>query len=228
MTTKDSLRIDNTAASQNQSASNRRTQAERRELSEQKILMAAMELVAEKGAYAVTLAEIGERAGFSRGLPAHKFGNKSNLLKSLAQFIAENFSVFSRDDRAPKLGIRRLELLADAYLLRDEKDWLPARALIMLTTEAHLLDNNVSDYMAQYNRIVLSYISKNIDSAVAMKDLKADCNSAEVATFLLSVFRGATLLRINDENIDLHGLHDQVMFYLKSIRRPPEKKRTQR
>lgn len=198
--------------------SKRRTQADRRESSEQKILMAAMELVADKGAYAVTLAEIGEKAGYSRGLPAHKFGTKSNLLKALAEYIAENFSVFSEMSSEPKLGIYRLEALINAHLLRKHERWQSARALVMLTTEAKLLDNDLSDYMAQYNRTVLSYLVKNINVAIAEKDLKAECDSAQAGLFLLSIFRGVTLLQMNDPYIDLQGLHTQAMDYLNTLR----------
>ncbi len=219
MNTKDSLRAPRETGSKDRAESRRMTQAERRELSEQKILMAAMELVAQKGAYAVTLAEIGEKAGFSRGLPIHKYGSKSNLLKALAQFIAANFSVFSSANPKPKPGLPRLEKLVDAYLLREGNDWLSARALIMLTTEAHLLDQDVCEHMTQYNRIVLSYISKNVDTAIAEKHFKADCDSDEIAVFLLSVFRGAALLRMNDGEIDLQGLHRQVMRYLAGLRK---------
>lgn len=215
------LKCNSDAEQKKEHVSSRRTQAERREHSEKKILLAAMELIAEKGAYAVTLAEIGEKAGFSRGLPAHKYGSKSNLLKALAKHISTNFSVFSNKNAKSTLGIRRLESLAAGYLQRNDNDWLPSKALIMLTTEARLLDNDLSEYMANYNLQVLSYLRKNIEIAIEKKELKADCNVSEVALFLLSIFRGATLLRINDPNIDLHGLYPQVLFYLDNIRTEP-------
>ena len=53
----------------------RRSHAERREEAERRLLEAAMEIVAKRGTVRMTLAEVGEAAGYSRGLPAHRFGN---------------------------------------------------------------------------------------------------------------------------------------------------------
>ena len=53
----------------------RRTHAQRREQAEQRLLEAALGIVAQRGSIRMTLAEIGEAAGYSRGLPAHRFGS---------------------------------------------------------------------------------------------------------------------------------------------------------
>jgi AcrR family transcriptional regulator len=55
----------------------RRTQAERRAAARDRLLQAAAELIAECGLPAVTLAQVGERAGYSRGIANHHFGTKS-------------------------------------------------------------------------------------------------------------------------------------------------------
>jgi AcrR family transcriptional regulator len=52
----------------------RLTQAERRARSERSLLDAAEQLFAEKGSHRTSLAEIGERAGYSRGLVGERFG----------------------------------------------------------------------------------------------------------------------------------------------------------
>lgn len=58
----------------------RRTQQERRDQASAALLEAAAELVVEEGVRAVTLARVGERAGYSRGLVTHHFGGKQALL----------------------------------------------------------------------------------------------------------------------------------------------------
>ena len=52
-----------------------RTQSDRRDTAEARILDAALRIVAERGTDGMTLAEVGEAAGYSRGLPAHYFGS---------------------------------------------------------------------------------------------------------------------------------------------------------
>ena len=68
----------------------RRTQLERRATSELKIIDAAIHVIGAKGTVRMTLAEVGEAAGYSRGLPAHLFGTKENLLTRVVESFIEN------------------------------------------------------------------------------------------------------------------------------------------
>ena len=68
-----------------------RTQAERRDEAERRILEAATDIAAEGGFEAITLAEAGARAGYSRGLPSHYFRTKDDLLSALGVYIVETF-----------------------------------------------------------------------------------------------------------------------------------------
>ena len=71
----------------------RRTQVERRDEAERRILEAAALIVAENGLEAITLAEAGARAGYSRGLPSHYFKTKADLLSALGAYIIDSFMV---------------------------------------------------------------------------------------------------------------------------------------
>jgi AcrR family transcriptional regulator len=59
------------------------TQAERSAESSQRLLAAAIALIAEKGFEKTTAAEIGERAGYSRAMVRSRYGTKEALLQSL-------------------------------------------------------------------------------------------------------------------------------------------------
>ena len=59
----------------------RRTQEERRTEAEQRLLAAAAQLISETGPASMTLAKVGERAGYSRGLATHHFGSKAALMQ---------------------------------------------------------------------------------------------------------------------------------------------------
>jgi AcrR family transcriptional regulator len=61
----------------------RRSQRERSEESAQRLLDAAIELIAEKGFDRTTVAEIGERAGYSRSMVRARYGSKEALLESI-------------------------------------------------------------------------------------------------------------------------------------------------
>src|ERR1700750_760341 len=89
-----------------------RTQVERRAEAERKLLEAATELIAERGVRAVTLAAVGERAGYSRGLVTHHFGNRQGLLDALTLELQNRFQPPVTDSR----GLKRLLEIVDAYL----------------------------------------------------------------------------------------------------------------
>jgi len=57
----------------------RRTQSDRREVAEGALLQAALSLIASRGVKGTTLAEVGEAAGYSRGIAAHYFKTKDGL-----------------------------------------------------------------------------------------------------------------------------------------------------
>lgn len=66
-------------------SSPRLTQAERVAISDKKMLQAATELVLEIGTDKTTLKEVGERAGYSRGLASARFGSKEELFLRMSE-----------------------------------------------------------------------------------------------------------------------------------------------
>jgi AcrR family transcriptional regulator len=81
----------------------RRTQRERREETERKVLAAATALIAQHGSRALTLAAVGEAAGYSRGIVSHHFGSRENLLRA----VMRDAQAFARmSGIAPRTGWR--------------------------------------------------------------------------------------------------------------------------
>src|SRR5258706_5773586 len=100
----------------------RRSQAERRDEAEQRMLAAAVRLVSERGLERITLAEVGEAAGYSRGLPAHYFGSKGGLIVMLARNLVEGFGrALGRSEHHP-LGLQRLLGIVAFYFDSARKD----------------------------------------------------------------------------------------------------------
>ena len=67
------------------------TQAERTAISDRAMLAAATELLLERGVEKTTLAAIGERAGYSRGLAGYRFGSKAGLFDELCKDISRRW-----------------------------------------------------------------------------------------------------------------------------------------
>ncbi len=63
----------------------RRKQKERSTESAKRLLGAMLALIAEKGFDKTTVAEIGERAGYSRTMVRHRYGSKEQLIETLLE-----------------------------------------------------------------------------------------------------------------------------------------------
>lgn len=75
----------------------RRTQVERVAESSQRLLSAAIEVIAEKGYGPTTAAEISERAGYSAPMVRARYGSKQGLLESILQTVYDPW-LFAPDD----------------------------------------------------------------------------------------------------------------------------------
>lgn len=84
------------------------------------LIKAAGQLIAEQGYAGITLAAVGIRAGYSRGLATARFGSKAGLLDALVDHIMtrwERLRVVPRVEGKPGLAalVAILESIRDAY-----------------------------------------------------------------------------------------------------------------
>lgn len=92
----------------------RRTQAERTALSDSKMFEATIELLCEGGIHGTTLKDIGERAGYSRGLASARFGSKEGLFASLVQNIDTQWTADFARHVGNRTGLEALLATLDA------------------------------------------------------------------------------------------------------------------
>ena len=76
---------------QTQTQPKRMTQTERTDLSDRRMLEAAVKLIVAHGVERTTLKEVGENAGYSRGLAGYRFGSKAGLLEFIVRTIGEDW-----------------------------------------------------------------------------------------------------------------------------------------
>ena len=69
----------------------RMTQAERTDLSDRLMRDATIELIVAQGTAATTLKEVGEKAGYSRGLAGYRFGSKDALFSFVVRSLGEDW-----------------------------------------------------------------------------------------------------------------------------------------
>lgn len=189
----------------------RRTQAERREEAEQRLLEAALGIVARRGTARLTLAEVGVAAGYSRGLPAQRFGNKAGLLRALAAHIGGRFSAQLKAAPRRKPGLDAIRGHIRVYFSRADPDWTTTRALLMMLAEGLTADSDMRADFAAYNRSALSFFEHHLKAAIDNGEIAATADPDATALLLLGALRGTMLQWLLDDTIELHRLRDRLL-----------------
>lgn len=113
-----------------------RRQQERSLVARRRLLDAAGELMSERGYVGMTLAAVGERAGYSRGLVTIHFGSKENLLDALVERITVDWSHRRVPETDGKSGLDGLLTMLRAIADQFEQDPRHIKLLYALMFEA--------------------------------------------------------------------------------------------
>ncbi len=199
----------------------RRTHAQRREEAEQRLLEAALEIVARRGTLRMTLAEVGEAAGYSRGLAGHRFGSKAGLLHALAASIGERFGQQRKKGPALQPGLAAILGNIHFYFSRKAGAWTASRALLVMMTESFMQPGaELRTEMAAYNRSALAWFEQHIRTGMDRGEIAADTDAASTAIVLLGAMRGVMLQWLVDDHIKLPAVRDRLLQITGQVLRP--------
>lgn len=194
-------------------AKQRMTQQERRSEAEGRLLEAAADLIATSGVSAMTLAAVGERAGYSRGIVGHHFGSKAALMERLVSAVHREFfdaladavdDTMSPPDRLVALVRTFGELLVD----------LPAihRAFLVLWASSAGATSDVRQGMAKSDRVFRSHIAAILSAGVDGGFFAATTDVEAVAVTTAGTLRGVGLQRMIDpEGFDLGSAFVEIV-----------------
>lgn len=192
-------------------STNRRTQEERRNEAEQKLLAAAAELIGEIGPAGVTLANIGERAGYSRGLASHYFGSKGAMMQRLVDTVTDQFqmSVFIEHEADSAMG--RLLVLIDTYF-QTMADLQPVnRARLVLWANAVAMPStDVRPAMIAADRQFRKALVVGIQRGIDAGECPPDIDPHGLATVIIAMLRGAALESLLDDEVDLAACRREI------------------
>ena len=148
------------------SKSTRRTQAERTALSDQLMLEAAIKLINERGTQKTTLKEIGELAGYSRGLANYRFGSKDGLLQELFSRFDDRWKNHLETYVDGKSGAEAV--LAAANALRDflklESEYM--RAMYTLWYESLGHESEIRSNLAAHHDVYRKDATRWIEQGI--------------------------------------------------------------
>ena len=203
------------------SSGNRRTQEDRRNDAEQKLLAAAAELIGEIGPAGVTLANIGERAGYSRGLASHYFGSKGAMMQRLVDSVSDEFqmSIFVEHHADSAMGT--LLNLIDTYF-QTMADLRPVnRARLVLWADAVATPSpDVRPAMVAADRDFRKALVAGLRRGVEEGDIPSDVDSQGLATVIIAMLRGTALESLLDDQIDLAACRTEIEKLLTSRLNP--------
>jgi AcrR family transcriptional regulator len=184
----------------------RMSQTERRGRSEDALLEAASDLIAERGVQGTSLASIGERAGVSRGLPTHHFGSKDALLGRLAQRVQSGIrhEMVDRRDQAARTGnlsaLDEVLLAVDTYLEMFEEPTADQRALLVMWGSTFPHGASVEG-MADAERRSYEGLSQLIVLGQEDGSVRADIDPVPTAVLLHGLMRGVAALSLTDNAV---------------------------
>ena len=172
----------------------RRTQQQRRDQAEAALLNAAAELIIEERVHSLTLARVGARAGYSRGLITHYFGSKQALLQRLAHATQSGF-VPGLDGVPP--GLDRLLRLIDGYIAALGQLRMPNRAFLLLWAEAATAAD-LARIFAERDEAFRADLRDDVEAGIADGTIRPDAAAEEAAVAILAQLRGIGLERLVD------------------------------
>ena len=198
----------------------RRTQTERRGAAESRLLTAATELVAQQGVSATSIAQICERAGFSRGLVTHHFGTRAALFERLVEVTRSTF-VSRLPQQDAMTGLETLLAMVATYAdcLRGA-DPAP-RAYLLLWAEAAGAGTELRPIFAHADERFRTTVGDLVRRGVADGSVRADADSRAVAACLLGILRGLGMQHLVDPGLDLDALRDPLVETVRAMLRPP-------
>jgi AcrR family transcriptional regulator len=188
----------------------RRTQQQRRDQAETALLNAAAELVIEDGVHSLTLARVGERAGYSRGLVTHYFGSKQALLQRLAHATQSGF-VPGLDGVPP--GLDRLLRLIDGYIGALGHMRMPNRAFLLLWAEAATAED-LARIFSERDEAFRADLREDVTAGITSGTIRPEVAAADAAVAVLAQLRGIGLQRLVDSPaVDTEQLRRSVTGY---------------
>lgn len=191
----------------------RRKQAERRQDAEEKLLDAAMELVAEAGYEGVTLALVGERAGFSRGLPIHYFGSREALMAAVARRTVDLFMKRIEDRSSAGTGLDPISSVLREIALSTYERRVSSSALAVIINAARV-HKGLVDVVKSLNNKSMDWISEVFVRGIAASRIRKDIDIASESAAIVAFHRGCSALFAVDPSFPIRKVTENYILEL--------------
>ncbi|WP_207913516.1 TetR/AcrR family transcriptional regulator [Sphingomonas sp. BK235] len=152
------------------------------------MIAAAVELIAERGSRAITLAAVGTAAGYSRGIVTHHFGSRDKLLRAIMEHT-RTFDIPGRRENA----MSWLGDMVRAYLEKITEQRPAARAFLQMWGEAIGADPVLMPLYAEQDAGFRRLIAQKITEGIQDGSIRADADPDAMGVFVVGLLRGIAL-----------------------------------
>ncbi len=187
----------------------RMTQAERTALSDRRMFDAAISLINERGTQKTTLKDIGEIAGYSRGLANYRFGSKDGLMLELFARFDTRWKEHLGSYIKEQTGIKAVLAAADALrdFLKLESNYMRAMYILWYESLGHESEirNRLADHHDVYRKDATQWIKEGIASGEIDPAIDAEQFAVQYCAFIFGV---VYQWLVDAEAINLDSLFD--------------------
>ncbi len=185
------LRQDHSVAQTAPAERPRLTQLERTALSDARMLEAAMQLIVERGTHNTTLKDVGERAGYSRGLAGNRFGSKEALFDLMVRDFNVKWAIELRRFVGSNVGLAALEGALEAvehFLLNHT---IKMQAMYILWYESissyEIVRRRLAANHMAYRRDTERWIRQGIEAGAVRPSIDPACFAVEFNSFIFGI-----------------------------------------
>ncbi|NVB42585.1 TetR/AcrR family transcriptional regulator [Pseudenhygromyxa sp. WMMC2535] len=177
---------------------------------------AAVGLIVERGIAGTTLASIGERSGYSRGLVTHRFGSKAGLLAHVHDSVAAQWLEHVERWVDGASGIAALQRVADAlydFIVHEPEE---LRAMYLLRYASIDPSAEYRANVAKLNAAHIRALSGWIEEGQAQGEIAAQIDPRLAAELFASVVDGLLYRWLVSPEIPIEALHQLLREHLES------------
>jgi AcrR family transcriptional regulator len=187
-----------------------RTQEERTALSERLLVEAAIELLVQRGLAGTTLAAIGERAGYSRGLVTHRFGSKAGLLAHVHDTVARHWIERVQGEVGAAIGLLALEKVVQALygFIAEAPDEIRAMYLLRYASIDPAAEYRAN--VARVHRAQRQDVQRWIEAGQTAGEITSKVEAALAAELFCATADGLVYRWLVNPTLPMKALHAQL------------------
>lgn len=176
------------------------------------MLDACINLIVDQGTEKTTLKDVGELAGYSRGLAGARFKSKSGLFSFVVKQVAEYWRGEMEKLTGGKIGYEAICAAIDAHYRFCQKTPKSFKAFYILWFEALGQESEIRDIVVAIHKRRLSDVDDWIKQGIVAGELSNDIETEAVARHFLTTMFGIVYQWLIDpyQDREIRKLHEQL------------------